>query len=106
MKKNWLMILMGTMLAIGLAACGGGNNADNNGGESVSDAEQIAKKNCLSCHGDNLEGRNGPPLENIGSELTKEEILTVIEEGRPGMPGNLIKGDDAEKVAQWLSEKK
>ncbi|MBS4219365.1 cytochrome c [Bacillus sp. FJAT-49711] len=111
MKKKILGLCMGITLALGLAACGGGNNANNNnnnnGGETATnDAEAIVKKNCISCHGENLEGRNGPELAHIGSQLSKDEILKVIEEGRPGMPGNIIKGDDADKVATWLSEKK
>lgn len=100
---------MGITLALGLAACGAGNNANNNnnaGGTATNDAEAIVKKNCISCHGDNLEGRNGPALDHIGAQLSKDDILKTIQEGRPGMPGNLIKGDDADKVATWLSEKK
>ncbi len=115
MRKKWMGLSLGLMLAIGLAACGGGNNADNDnnntgndtGGETATnDAEEIVKNNCISCHGENLEGQNGPELAHIGSKLSKDEILDVIENGRPGMPGNLITGDDADKVAQWLSEKK
>ncbi|MCJ8007637.1 cytochrome c551 [Lederbergia wuyishanensis] len=113
MKKKIIGLFMGITLALGLAACGGGNNANNNnnnnnagGTTATNDAEAIVKKNCISCHGENLEGRNGPELAHIGSELSKDEILTVIKEGRPGMPGNLISGDDADKVATWLSEKK
>lgn len=101
---------MGITLALGLAACGGGNNANNNnnngGATATNDAETIVQKNCINCHGDNLEGRNGPPLDHIGSELSKDEILKTIQEGKGAMPPNIIKGDDAEKVATWLSEKK
>ncbi|MBS4195456.1 cytochrome c551 [Lederbergia citri] len=111
MKKKVIGLFMGISLALGLAACGGGgnnaNNNNNNGGATATnDAETIVQKNCTSCHGENLEGRNGPELAHIGSQLSKDEILKTIQEGRPGMPGNLIKGDDAEKVATWLSEKK
>ncbi|HEY4554642.1 MAG TPA: cytochrome c [Bacillaceae bacterium] len=114
MKKKLLGILMGTTLALVLAACGGGgddnanqNNGNGNGNETATaDAEAIVKQNCTSCHGDNLEGRNGPALNKIGAELSKDEILDVIHNGRPGMPANIIKGEDAEKVAEWLAEKK
>ena len=103
---------MSTGLALGLAACGGGgdNNAGNGnegGGETAAnDAEQIFQQNCSSCHGENLEGRNGPALDKIGSQLSQDEIHDVIENGRGGMPAGIIKGDDADKVAAWLAEKK
>ncbi|MBS4223159.1 cytochrome c551 [Lederbergia citrea] len=109
MKKKFFTLLMGAALTLGLAACGGGNNADNNnnaGKTTANDPEAIVKQNCTSCHGDNLEGRNGPALAHIGAELSKDEILDAIENGRGGMPAGIIKGDDAEKVAAWLSEKK
>lgn len=96
---------MGALVAIMLAACGGGNNADN-GGEAVSAEEKILRRNCISCHGDQLQGRNGPRLTDVGDRLSEEEILNVIQKGAPGMPGNLIKGEEAERVAKWLSEQK
>lgn len=106
MKKKLIGLVMGFTLAIVLAACGGNDSDKNAGGESVSDAQAIVNKSCISCHGDNLEGRVGPALDKIGATLDKDEILTVIAEGRPGMPKEIIKGEEAEKVAEWLSEKK
>lgn len=109
LKKKMMALIMGTSLAIGLAACGGGGDNNNNegGGETTSaGAEQIFAQNCSSCHGENLEGRNGPALNKIGAQLSKDEILDVIKNGRPGMPANIISGDDADQVATWLSEKK
>lgn len=100
--------MMGATLAIGLAACGGNNN-DNNAGEttSVSDAEALVNKSCINCHGANLEGRgNAPALDDVGSRLDKAEILDAIENGRPGMPKGLYTGEDAEMIAEWLAEKK
>ena len=56
---------------------------------------------------ENLEGAGGAPaLADVGSRLSEEEIHDVIINGRPGMPGNLIKGEEAEAVAKWLAEKK
>lgn len=105
---------MGTGLAIGLAGCGGDNDAaDNDAGEQVdggetasAGVEEIYQQSCASCHGGNLEGRNGPELTNIGAQIDRDEILDAIDNGRPGMPGGLIQGDDAENVADWLAEKK
>jgi len=111
LKKKMMAFIMGTGLAIGLAACGGGGDNDKNnnegGGETTAaGAEQIFAQNCASCHGDNLEGRNGPALDKVGSRLSKDEILDKIEKGGAGMPAKIITGDDADKVATWLSEKK
>lgn len=101
MKKKWMALLFGALILF-LAACSGGDES----AEKVSEEQAIVNKNCITCHGDNLEGRNGPALDKIGSELSEDEILTVIQEGKPGMPGNLIEGEEAEKVAAWLAEKK
>ena len=61
----------------------------------------------LSCHGQNLEGQgNFPALNDVGSRLSQDEILDVIENGRGAMPGGIISGDDAQAVAEWLAAKK
>lgn len=107
--KKFLGIMMGVTLSIILAACGGGNaDKENNNGEATAvDAEALVNKSCISCHGDNLEGRgNAPALADVGSRLSEEEILEAIENGRPGMPAGIYKGEDAEAIAKWLAEKK
>ena len=72
-----------------------------------SEEYQLMKNgSCLNCHGQNLEGLSGPRLDKIGDTLSKEDILDAIENGRRGMPKGLLKGEEAEKVAQWLSELK
>ena len=78
-----------------------------NGGETSSiDAEAIVQKSCVSCHGGNLEGGMGPALDKIGGTLSEEEIHDVIVEGKGSMPPGIIKGEEADAVAKWLSEKK
>jgi len=110
MKKKLFGLLLGTSLA--LAACGGGdeatdnNNANEGGGATANAAEQIYQQNCANCHGQNLEGQVGPSLEKVGSKYSADEIKNIIVQGRGSMPGNLIKGEDVDKVAQWLAEKK
>ncbi|MFC4353601.1 cytochrome c551 [Chryseomicrobium palamuruense] len=96
-----------------LAACGG-DNADTNtetpadSGETASvEAEAVVNQKCISCHGGNLEGQgNAPALNDVGSRLSEQEILTVILEGKGGMPGGIIQGAEAEAVAAWLAEMK
>ncbi|MBM7714210.1 cytochrome c551 [Bacillus thermophilus] len=108
MKRKMMAFIAGAGLVVGLAACGGGGDNDKkDGGETTSaGAEKIYAQNCASCHGENLEGVSGPKLADVGSRLSKDDILKTIENGAAGMPPNIISGDDADKVATWLAEKK
>lgn len=121
MKKQLMALFFGTTLV--LSACGGGETTDEepagvpvetpevdegsgDGGESSSvDAEQVVQQNCTSCHGQNLEGQgNFPPLNDVGSRLSEEEIRTIIDEGQGAMPPDIIEGEEADAVAAWLAE--
>lgn len=126
MKKAWLALIFGS--ALFLAACGGGNDEatdtetgtedtateDTTGTEDTTtegaDAgagEELVKSSCISCHGGNLEGMgNTPSLADVGGRLSEEEIHNVIVNGRGGMPGGLLQGEDAEAAAAWLAEQK
>lgn len=116
MNKKLLAVIFGAGLM--LAACGGNNDKEvgkdntNNAGTTTNqtasvDAEKIVNSKCIACHGNNLEGQgNFPALNNVGSRLSEDEILNVIENGRGGMPAGLVTGDDAKAVAAWLAEKK
>ena len=107
MKKAMLTLVFGS--AIFLAACGGGDNKEtaNKDAETTPNGEAIAMKSCVSCHGGELQGMgNTPALNDVGSRLSETEILDVINNGRNGMPGGLIKGADAEAVAAWLATQK
>ena len=113
MKKIVLGALFAVLLIFSAAACGGGNDNNNagnksssSGGGDTSAANKIFQQNCAACHGNNLQGKNGPNLQTIGSELTKDQILKQIKNGGGGMPGDIISGKDAELVAAWLANKK
>jgi len=109
MNKKLLLAIFGTVLI--LSACGGKDDTAAPTGDDVEvvesqDAEKIVQGKCISCHGGNLEGRgNAPALNDTGSRLSQEEILTVIQNGQGSMPGNIIAGAEAEVVAEWLSNK-
>lgn len=110
MKKSLMALFFGTALILG--ACGDGEiteppqvEAPDNGNSAI-DAERIVNQRCISCHGENLEGRgNFPELNEVGSRLSEEEILAVILEGRGSMPPRIIEGEEAEAVAAWLADK-
>ncbi|MFS0688475.1 cytochrome c551 [Sporosarcina sp. 179-K 8C2 HS] len=109
MKNKLVAMMFGAALVLG--ACGGGNNANNSGngnGETAAvDADKVFQKSCATCHGGNLEGRgNAPALANIGSELSEKEIHDIIQNGKGGMPGGLIQGEELDAVTKWLAEKK
>ncbi|GKV67544.1 cytochrome c-551 [Sporosarcina sp. NCCP-2716] len=106
-KSKFAAAIFGAALVLG--ACGGGNDdsasGDKDGGNV--DADKVYQANCATCHGGNLEGKNGPELAHIGKELKEDEIHDIIENGKSGgMPGGLIKGEELDAVAKWLSEKK
>lgn len=114
MKKQLMALLFGSALVLG--ACGGGDDTaepaetpENGGGteDSSIDAEQVVQQNCISCHGENLEGAgNFPALDDVGARLSEEEIRGVIDNGQGAMPPDIIEGEEADAVAKWLSEKK
>ena len=117
MKKSLMAFLFGTTLILG--ACGGGEEttdpepAEETPSEETPseegtavDAEQIVNQNCITCHGENLEGQgNFPALNDVGARLSEDEILTIILEGQGTMPAGIIQGEEAEAVAAWLSDK-
>ena len=98
MKKKLLAAIFASLLVLG--ACGGANKTNDNGattgGETASvDAEKIVNNKCISCHGNNLAGGSAPALTNVGSKYTEAEIHDIIINGQGGMPGGLIKGEEA-----------
>lgn len=123
-----MSMVLGLVLILGLAACGGGNEngenessmneeSTNNSSDKTSEssgeydaeaARATYDANCLSCHGENLQGKVGPSLTAVGSRYSKDEILNIIQNGKGQMPGNILRGDTEkeENVAKWLADMK
>ncbi|MCD1261229.1 cytochrome c [Paenibacillus athensensis] len=110
-----------TLLACGLAACGGNSASEPADHEQATttaaptaqagagaDAEALYKSNCLSCHGGNLEGKIGPSLAKVGGKLDEAKIAAKINNGGGGMPAfkSTLKEQDVQALAAWLSSKK
>lgn len=68
--------------------------------------EDIVKNVCSTCHGGNLEGGVGPKLATIGSELSADQIKTILLNGKGNMPAGLVSAQDAEAMSKWLAAKK
>lgn len=69
--------------------------------------EEIYSVSCASCHGGDLEGAMGPPLNVVGAKYDVEEIQDIIENGLgTDMPGGLVKGEEQRLLAEWLAEQK
>ncbi|SFB21678.1 MULTISPECIES: cytochrome c551 [unclassified Bacillus (in: firmicutes)] len=100
MKKKLIALLMGTSLV--LAACGGGDNDSKSTDTAAGgDGQKLFEQKCSACHGVDLAGGVGPKLK--GTSLSKEEIENIIHNGRGAMPKGLLEGEDASKVAEWVS---
>ncbi|PYI50742.1 cytochrome c-551 [Paenibacillus flagellatus] len=93
------------------AGAGAGTGTDAGNTTTVAaDAEKLYKKSCVSCHGDQLEGRIGPStnLTKVGGKLSRDQIATQIANGGNGMPGFKGKLNEAEigSLSDWLAAKK
>src|SRR5699024_12540577 len=79
-------------------------NGGEENGESMDEGEEVFQQNCATCHGDDLSGGNGPDLTKVGSEMSKDDIHDIIDNGNGDMPPGIVAGEDADIVAEWLSE--
>ena len=75
---------------IGLSACGDKQN-ENPGaagaGASVKvDVPKMYQNYCISCHGNQLQGGQGPNIQKVGERLDEAEIIKSIQKGGGGMP--------------------
>lgn len=100
MKKFILKSAIGLSIFLVLAACG---NQDNGASENAT-PEQLFVNSCASCHGQDFKSGYAPDLNQIGSKYTAEEIYEIIENGIGNMPAGRLKGEDAQKVADWLAQ--
>lgn len=70
------------------------------------DLPPVYKQNCLSCHGNQLQGRVGPNIQTVGSRLSEEEISRIVTDGQGGMPsfGNRLEEEEITSITRWLME--
>jgi disulfide bond formation protein DsbB len=107
-NKRFIIMIIIALLAYTLAACGGGNDATNTGGnsdpagessgETIATGDPVAGEEmynqvCIACH-----GPGGAGIENLGKDMTTSEfiadstdaeMLAFVKTGRPvGHPDN------------------
>jgi mono/diheme cytochrome c family protein len=81
--------------------------------EKISASDERGKtlfiESCKSCHNldaVNARGVTGPDLDELGG-VTKERVLNAIKNGGSGqdlMPARILRGEDAEDVAEYVSK--
>lgn len=75
----------------------------------VQKAVELYKKNCLVCHGPQLEGvMPRTKMDQVGSKLTSEEIKDKIMTGGKGMIAykNRLSDEEVGLLTDWLASKK
>lgn len=84
---------------------------ENDGGTEVSqegevelDGDAIYANSCAACHGADLSGAVGPDLTKVGSKLSEDEITEIVLNGKGDMPPISISQEEADVIAEWLSE--
>lgn len=111
MKLSAALVLAGMLL---LSACGGGGSSDSNQPKILdaaaaehADAAAVYRSKCMSCHGNDLQGRSGPNLQKVGSKYDAAEIKAIITNGKTnrGMPafGKSLDEAQIEQLTVWLS---
>jgi len=108
-----LIFVFGIVLMFGMSFIGLGNMkemaAENEGGgekteETAANPEEIYKKSCIGCHGDQYQGGVGPALK--GLTISQDEIKDILVNGTSGgMPPGLVPGQE-DAMAEWLANLK
>lgn len=76
------------------------NTADEAPGTTAEiSGEEVAQKNCISCHGGDLTGGMGPSIVGLDAEHIKEVAL----KGQGSMPAILKTEEEAQAVADYIS---
>jgi cytochrome c550 len=71
---------------------------------AASNPEDIYKSTCIGCHGDQYQGGVGPSLKGVGNQLKKDQIKEIITHGKGNMPPNMVKPEQADAMAEWISK--
>ncbi|GGD47217.1 c-type cytochrome [Paenibacillus nasutitermitis] len=104
--RMFLALFLTTLFIVVISACGSSSSELDGPTEVV----KIARNNCISCHGTELQGKMGPDtnLQLVGKRLSKEQIAEQIRTGGDSMPAfeSRLSAEEIEGLAAWLSGKK
>ncbi len=93
-------------VALALIACGsmGDRATEQAAGTTPTRGEMIYDANCTLCHGEDGKLGIGGAKDLTASTLTKEEVITVIAQGRGNMMpfSTLLSKDEIEAVADHV----
>src|SRR4051812_23141442 len=98
MKQLWAVVALTLVL---LAGC----SSSTESSKEATDGESIYGMKCAACHGGNLKGAVGPPVENMGSKYSESELTKLINEGTEKMPGQHLTDEESKTVVEWLIKK-
>lgn len=108
MRVGWVGVLI-LVAAIGLTACGDKPSATPSASVSAKvDTSKLYQNYCISCHGNQLQGGQGPNIQKVGERLDEAEIVKRIQKGGGGMPPFQVtmKEEELKALAAWLAELK
>ncbi|SMO32903.1 c-type cytochrome [Melghirimyces algeriensis] len=113
-RSGWKGVVLTSVVAITVVGCSQGSQTDSSQGESnetitvdAAKAEASYQSNCMGCHGQDLEGAQGPSLQKVGSKYSAKKIETIIQGGIGSMPAQVsLDPKERKNLAGWLAEKK
>lgn len=121
-NKKFIVSLLFLALILIVAACGGGGDegssdsdsgsGNDSGSEStaqgdVDNGSKVYESNCLSCHGQEGAGGNGPALQGDDVASDYDKTVKQVKNGGGGMPafeGTLSEQEIAD-VSTYITEK-
>jgi cytochrome c551 len=105
MRVGWVGGLM-LVAAMGLTACGDKPSVTPSASVSANvDVPKLYQNYCISCHGNQLQGGQGPNIQKVGERLDEAEIVKRIQKGGGGMPPFQVtmKEEELKALAAWLA---
>ncbi|WP_052352739.1 c-type cytochrome [Neobacillus dielmonensis] len=94
MKRLWPVLLVTLLLLAGCSA---------KASEKTSlDGEALYQGKCLACHGADLKGGFGPPVVNISSKYSEQQLKKIITEGTGKMQGQNVNEEETQELTDWL----
>ncbi|PTX63291.1 cytochrome c551 [Melghirimyces profundicolus] len=112
-RSSWKGLILAFAVAAAVTGCSQSSqpaSGSDTSGETEVDAAQAKatyRSNCMGCHGENLEGAQGPSLEKVGAKYSAKKIEAIIQGGKGAMPAQVsLNPEERKNLAGWLADKK